>query len=135
MSPVLERLNPPELGAPPGYSNIVTVAGGRLVFIAGQTAFDADGKLVGKGAFEAQVAQVFGNLASALRAAGCTPADLVKLTVFVRDMTNLPLYRKARDRFFAGLDPSARPAITLVEVSKLFDPELLIEIEAVAATG
>jgi enamine deaminase RidA (YjgF/YER057c/UK114 family) len=126
-------VNPPELAPPPGYSNVVEVSGSRLVFIAGQTALDSDGNLVGGKDIEAQADQAFRNLGFALAAAGCTPRDLVKLNVFVRDMSGLPRYRKARDRFFGTVDPPAAPAITLVEVSKLFRDDLLIEIEAVAA--
>jgi enamine deaminase RidA (YjgF/YER057c/UK114 family) len=126
-------IHPPELASPPGYSNVVEVSGGRLVFIAGQTALDRDGNLIGGDDIEAQADQAFRNLGYALKAAGCTPRDLVKLTVFVRDMAGLPLYRKARDRFFGSVDPPAAPAITLVEVSKLFQDDLLIEIEAMAA--
>ena len=129
----IRYLNPLELAAPPGYSNVVEVSGSRLVFIAGQTALDRDGNLVGGNNVEAQADQVFRNLGYALAAAGCTPRDLVKLNVFVRDMAGLPLYRKARDRFLGSVKPPAAPAITLVEVSKLFRDDLLIEIEAVAA--
>lgn len=129
----IRRLNPPELGAPPGYSQIVEVRGSRIVFIAGQTALDRDGALVGKADFAMQAEQVFRNLGVALRAAGCTAANLVKLTVFVRDMGNLAAYREARNRFFATVTPPAAPAITLVEVSKLYGPDFLIEIEAIAA--
>ena len=107
--------------------------GSRIIFIAGQTALDRDGGLVGKDDFAAQAEQVFGNLAVALRAVGCTAANLVKLTVFVRDMANLAAYREARNRFFATVTPPAAPAITLVEVSKLYGPDFLIEIEAIAA--
>ena len=57
----------------------------------------------------------------------------MKLTVFLRDMDNLDAYREARNRFFATVNPPAAPAITLIEVSKLYGPEFLIEIEAVAA--
>ena len=129
----LRRINPPELGPPPGYSQIVEVRAGRLVFIAGQTALDAGGELVGKGDFAAQAAQVFRNLEAALRATGCTAADLVKLTVFLRDMADLGAYREARNRFFATVTPPAAPAVTLVEVSRLYGPDFLIEIEAIAA--
>jgi enamine deaminase RidA (YjgF/YER057c/UK114 family) len=127
------RLNPPELGPPPGYSQVVEVRAGSLFFIAGQTAVDAAGALVGKDDFAAQADQVFRNLAIALDAIGCTADSLVKLTVFLRDMDNLDAYRDARNRFFATISPPAAPAITLVEVSKLYGPEFLIEIEAVAA--
>ncbi len=129
----IRRLNPPELGAPPGYSQIVDVRAGRIIFIAGQTALDRDGALVGKNDFAAQTDQVFRNLSTALQSVGCTASNLVKLTVFLRDMGNLSAYREARNRFFATVSPPAAPAITLVEVSKLYGPDFLIEIEAIAA--
>lgn len=131
--PSITRINPPELGISPGYSQIVEVSAGRLIFIAGQTALDRDGNVVGKNDFEAQAAQVFRNLATALQASGCTPAHLVKLTVFLTDMNNLAGYRAARNRFFASVTPPAAPAVTLVEVSKLYEADFMIEIEAIAA--
>ena len=132
-TPSIRRLNPPELGDPPGYSQIVEVNTHRLVFIAGQTALDRDGNVVGKNDFASQAEQVFENLGIALRASGCTAANLVKLTVFLTDMDNLGRYREARNRFFASVTPSAAPAVTLVEVSKLYGPDFLIEVEAIAA--
>jgi enamine deaminase RidA (YjgF/YER057c/UK114 family) len=104
-----------------------------IIFIAGQTALDESGALVGKDDFVAQADKVFHNLAFALEAVGCTAANLVKLTVFLRDMDNLGAYREARNRFFATVSPQAAPAVTLVEVSKLYGPDFLIEVEAVAA--
>jgi enamine deaminase RidA (YjgF/YER057c/UK114 family) len=89
--------------------------------------------VVGKGDFSAQAVQVFDNLGIALGAAGATAADLVKLTVFLRDMDNLALYREARNRFFATVTPPAAPAVTLVEVSRLYGSDFMIEIEAIAA--
>jgi enamine deaminase RidA (YjgF/YER057c/UK114 family) len=106
----IRRLNPPELGAPPGYSQIVEVRGGRIVFIAGQTALNREGELIGKNDFAAQAAQVFENLAVALKAVGCTASNLVKLTVFLREMDDLPIYREARDRFFATGSPPCGPS-------------------------
>jgi enamine deaminase RidA (YjgF/YER057c/UK114 family) len=131
--PSINRINPPELGEPPGYSQIVEVSPARLVFIAGQTALNRDGHVVGKNNFAAQADQVFANLTIALRASGCTAANLIKLTVFLTDMGNLGRYREARNRFFASVTPPAAPAVTLVEVSKLYGPDFLIEIEAIAA--
>ena len=128
---MIRRINPPELGTPPGYSQIVEVSPGRLVFIAGQTALDRDGNVVGKNDFAAQADQVFENLTVALRASGCTAANLVKLTVFLTDMDNLGRYREARNRFFASVTPPAAPTVTLVEVSKLYGPDF--QIEAIAA--
>ena len=129
----ITRINPPELGTPPGYSQVIDVSAGRIIFIAGQTAVDRDGNVVGKNDFAAQAAQVFRNLGIALQAAGCTPANLVKLTVFLTDMNNLTRYREARNRFFVTVTPPAAPAVTLVEVAKLYGPEFMIEIEAIAA--
>jgi enamine deaminase RidA (YjgF/YER057c/UK114 family) len=129
----IRRVNPPALGDPPGYSQIVDVRARRIIFIAGQTALDRDGKLLGRNDFAAQADQVFRNLETALRAVGCTASNLVKLTVFLRNMSHLPTYREARNRFFATVTPPAAPAITLIEVSKLYGPDFLIEIEAVAA--
>ena len=129
----ITRINPPELGAPPGYSQIVDVSAGRIIFIAGQTALDSGGNLVGKSDFAAQATQVFCNLAIALAASGCTAANLVKLTVFLTDMDNLASYREARNQFFASVTPPAAPAVTLVEVAKLYGPDFMIEIEAIAA--
>jgi enamine deaminase RidA (YjgF/YER057c/UK114 family) len=131
--PAVTRINPLELGAPPGYSHVVEVSTGRIIFIAGQTALDRDGKLVGENDFAAQANQVFRNLAIALEASRCTAANLVKLTVFLTDMSNLASYREARNRFFASVTPQAAPAVTLVEVSKLYGADFLIEIEAIAA--
>jgi enamine deaminase RidA (YjgF/YER057c/UK114 family) len=130
---MITRINPPELGSPPGYSQIVEVTAGRIIFIAGQTAVDRDGNVVGGNDFAAQAEQVFNNLSIALLASGCTAANLVKLTVFLTDMDNLVRYREARNRFFASVTPPAAPAVTLVEVSKLYGSDFLIEIEAIAA--
>ena len=132
-APSIVRSNPPELGTPPGYSQIVDVRASRIIFISGQTALDQHGNLVGQNDFAAQATQVFRNLTVALQARGCDAANLVKLTVFLTDMDNLGSYRDARNRFFASVTPSAAPAVTLVEVSKLYGPDFMIEIEAIAA--
>jgi len=129
----IRRLNPPKLGTPPGYSQIVDVRAGRLIFIAGQTALDQEGRMIGKNDFATQATQVFRNLSVALHSVGCTASNLVKLTVFLRDINNLSAYREARNRFFATTTPPAAPAVTLIEVSRLYGPDFLIEIEAIAA--
>ena len=89
--------------------------------------------MVGKSDFAAQATQVFHNLGVALQASGCSAANLVKLTVFLTDMNHLASYREARNRFFASVTPPAAPAVTLVEVSKLYGADFMIEIEAIAA--
>ena len=122
-------INPPSLPTVPGYSQVATVSTGDLVFVAGQVSLDASGAVVGIGDFGLQAAQTFQNLLSALEAAGCTATNLVKLTTFVTEMSQLPTFRSVRDRY---LDPGHLPASTLVQVSRLFRPEFIIEIEAVA---
>jgi enamine deaminase RidA (YjgF/YER057c/UK114 family) len=126
------HLNPPALGEPPGYSQIVEARGGRTIYIAGQTSHDANGELVGKNDFAAQAAQVFRNLSIALDAVQCTAANVVKLNVYLRDMSNLAAYREARNRFLDQTIPRGAPAVTLVEVSRLYGPDLMIEIDAIA---
>jgi enamine deaminase RidA (YjgF/YER057c/UK114 family) len=128
----IRRLNPPALGTPPGYSQVVDIRS-RIVFIAGQTALNQEGELIGKNDFAAQATQVFRNLNIALQSIGCTASNLVKLTVFLTDMDHLLLYREARNRFFATTTPPAAPAVTLIEVSRLYGPDFMIEIEAIAA--
>ncbi len=86
-------------------------------------------QLVGLGNFTAQATQVFRNLIAALDAAGASPRHLIKLTTFVTDLSHLPAFRQVRDQF---LDVEHQPASTLVQVSRLFRPEFLIEIEAMA---
>lgn len=122
--------NPPTLAPPRGYSHVAEVRGGTLVFIAGQVALDVQGAVVGPGDYAAQAEQVFRNLGLALESAGATFADVVKLTYFLRDMAHMPEVRAVRDRF---IDPKHPPASTAVAVDDLFRPEILLEIEAVAA--
>jgi reactive intermediate/imine deaminase len=115
------------VSTPPGYSHAVHAAG--LIFVSGQVAFDADGSVVGVGDIGEQARQAFRNLGAVLEAAGSSFADVVKLTYFVRDIDAVGAIRAARDEF---VDTASPPASTLVEVSRLFVPDLLIEIEAVA---
>lgn len=130
MTGTITFTNPAALAPSPGYSQVAEIRSGRLIFVAGQVAQDREGTIVGIGDLAAQAERIFDNLRAALGAVGATPADVAKLTVFTRDMSAIAAYRPARDRFFAGRTP---PAITLVEVSRLFREGLLLEIEAVAA--
>ncbi|MGJ4999351.1 RidA family protein [Bradyrhizobium sp. HKCCYLS3077] len=126
-------INPPELEKPPGYSHVVDVRSSRLIFLSGQAAFDLNGEIVGGTDLEAQADQAFKNVSIALASVGCPAGNLIKLTVFMRDISKLAEYRRARDRFLTSVEPAAAPAITLVEVSRLFAEALLIEIEGIAA--
>jgi 2-iminobutanoate/2-iminopropanoate deaminase len=125
-------VNPATLAKPTGYTHVVIAPDGRTVYIAGQVAFDSTGAVVGQGDFAAQAEQVYRNLERALQSVGGSMADLVKTTTFVTDIKNVPSLREIRSRRLSKTQP---PANTLVEVSSLARPELLIEIEAVAVLG
>jgi len=122
--------NPPTLPTPPGYTQVVSVTGGRTIYIAGQVALDQSGSIVGEGDFRAQAQQVFTNIQAALSAAGATFADVVKLNIYILDIKQLPVLREVRDTFVNTAQP---PASTLVEVRSLARDEFLIEIEAIAS--
>ncbi|MFG3255817.1 RidA family protein [Streptomyces sp. NPDC048172] len=111
-----------------GYTNVVTGTG-RLVTVAGQIALDRHGNLVGEGDPEAQARQVFENLRRCLASAGVGFDEVVKLTYFVTDIAFLPAIRTVRDEY---VDTARPPASSAVEVSRLFRPDLLLEIEAFA---
>lgn len=127
----LERVNPPSLPRPSGFSHAVVTTGGTLVFLAGQTALGPDGTIVGD-TVAAQFDQALANLLEALRAAGGSPAHLASLTVYV---VGLDDYREqgreigATWRELVGLD---YPAMAAVGVTRLWDPEALVEIQGYA---
>jgi 2-iminobutanoate/2-iminopropanoate deaminase len=101
---------------------------GDLVFVSGQAALDLDGNLVGEGDFDAQAEQAFENLRAVLGAAGSAMDKLVKVTIYLTDMSNFGKIVALRERYFSP----PWPADTLVEVSALALPELMIEIEGIA---
>ena len=101
---------------------------GELLFISGQVAIDGNGQLIGIGNFDAQAEQAFANLERVLRAGGSSLANVIKVTIFLRDMSNLRKIVALRGRYFT----SPYPADTIVEVTSLYSPEALIEIEAIA---
>ena len=123
------HLSPDTLPPPFGYSQVVDAPASRVVYVSGQVPLDAAGELVGEGDFAAQVRQVFENLTAALAAADATWDDVVKLNYFVRDVGEVASLRAIRDEY---VNPERPPASTLVEVSRLFRDEVLVEIEAVA---
>ena len=122
-------LTPATLSPPFGYSHVVEAPAGTTVYISGQVPLDAEGNLVGAGDFAAQTRQVFENLARALEAADATWSDVVKLDYFLRDVDQIGAVRAIRDEY---VDTAHPPASTLVEVSSLFSPDVLVEIQAVA---
>jgi 2-iminobutanoate/2-iminopropanoate deaminase len=105
------------------------VRAGDLLFVSGVVPVDGEGALVGGDDVVEQARQVFGSLADVLAAAGATPADVVKVTIFLTDVDDRPRINPLRIEFFGA----ARPASTLVEVSRLAVDGARIEVEAVAA--
>lgn len=126
----VEFFNPGTMHAPRGYTHVADVRSGRLVFIAGQVALDREGNLVGEGDIKAQAEQVFKNLQAAVTAVGGSFHDVVKLNFYITSDAGIPAVREVRDRY---VNTQAPPASTAVVVSRLFRPEFLIEVEAVAA--
>jgi enamine deaminase RidA (YjgF/YER057c/UK114 family) len=121
--------NPAGLSPPRGDSPVVeTMAPGRTVYVAGQTAVDASGK-VAEG-FRAQATQVFENIKVALAAAGASFDQVVKINTYLTDIPGqLPILREVRAKY---LNDAAPPASTTVQVVALADPHYMIEVEAVA---
>ncbi|MFE9678960.1 RidA family protein [Streptomyces sp. NPDC006259] len=129
-----ERVNPPGLSPPTGFSHAVVATGSRLVFLAGQTALDADGKVVGD-SLPDQFARALANLLTALAAAGGTPADLARVTVYV---TDVPAYRAcARQLGSAWRELAGRdyPAMAVVGIVRLWDEAALVELDGFAVLG
>ncbi|TNY37014.1 RidA family protein [Thermomonospora catenispora] len=129
----IELSSPDTLPAPFGYSHVASVApGSRLVWTAGQIPVAADGTPAPAGDWAAQTRLTFQNLGHALEAAGATWDDVIKLTYYVVDTSELEVIRAVRDEFVNTQRP---PASTLVKVAGLFRPDILIEIEAIAAVA
>jgi 2-iminobutanoate/2-iminopropanoate deaminase len=101
---------------------------GEFLFISGQAPIDENGQIVGVGDFDAQAEQVFANLERVLRAGGSSFTNVIKVTIFLRDMSNFPKIVELRGRYFTP----PYPADTIVEVTSLYSPDALIEIEAIA---
>lgn len=126
----VQFLAPAAVASIPGFSPVVKVTGGQTVYISGQVALDASGKLVGRGDFRAQAQQVFENIKAALAAAGANFSHVVKLNIYVLDRTQLPVLREVRDLYVNTQTP---PASTLVEVRGLAQDDFLLEVEAIAS--
>ena len=125
----LRHIRPPASPEAPRYSHAVVVEGGKLVFVSGQVAFDAQRHVVGKGDMRAQTKQAFENLKAVLADAGTDLAHVVRLNAYLTDLGQLQAHRDARNDYIDAANP---PASTLVGVTRLVDPDLLLELEAVA---
>src|SRR5262245_12538017 len=122
-------INPDTIAKPTGYTHVVETRGQRTVYISGQVAFDLAGNIVGVDDMAAQAEQVFKNLQAALASVGATFEDVVKFTYFLVDITKIQAVRDVRNKYINTAQP---PASSAVEVSRLFRPECLIEVEAIA---
>lgn len=127
----LERINPPGLPDPAGFSHAVTATGGRLVFLAGQTALDADGRIV-EGGIVAQFEQALGNLLTALRAAGGEPEHLAKMTIFAVDPQDYRAHARELGAVWRRLAGRDYPAMALIGIVRLWDEPALVELEGIA---
>jgi len=130
----VQRVNPEELGRPSGFSHAVSVTAGRLVFLAGQTGIGRDGKVVGGGVV-AQFEQALGNLLTALAAAGGQPTDLVSLTIYSVDVPGYQAHAKQIGAVWRRLADLDYPAMAAVGVTRLWDPDALVEIQGIAAVS
>ena len=127
----LERINPVELGAPSGFAHAVRAAGTTRVYLAGQTALDRDGRIVGDTVVE-QFEQALGNLLTALRAAGGAPGDLASLTIYIVDVDDYKEHAREIGRVWRRLVGSSYPATAGIGVTRLWDADALVEVQGVA---
>ena len=127
-----DLINPTGLEPPVGYSHVATITGGTLVHIAGQAPFDAHGQVVGRGDFVAQFTQVMNNLKTAIEAVGGKPNQYAVLTIYVTQLEAYWENTKALGAAYRAVFGKYFPAITLVEVKRLYNPDCLLEISAIA---
>ncbi|WP_093766339.1 RidA family protein [Streptomyces sp. F-7] len=126
-----ERVNPSDLSPPAGFSHAVVATGSRVVFLAGQTALDGDGKVVGDTLPE-QFTRALTNLLTALRAAGGAPADLARVTVYATDIAAYREHARELGRIWRSLAGRDYPAMAVVEVVRLWDEEAMVELDGCA---
>lgn len=126
-------VNPASLPRPSGYSYAVSASGGRTVHFAGHTAAGAQGQIVGPGSLTAQFEQVLLNLQATAEAAGLGLTHFVKLTLYVTDLQAYQADAKQIGAIYRRYFGAHYPAMTLVQVSRLWDEQAMIEIEGVAS--
>lgn len=130
----IKIFNPDGLAKPAGtYTHIARAKTQEVVFIAGQVPTNAAGAVVGKGDFEAQCAQVYANIHTALRAVGADWRNVVQFTSFLVRPQDAAAFRAYRGREFPKMFPGGAPPNTLLIISRLADEDYLLEVQTVAA--
>ncbi|MGW8601531.1 RidA family protein [Streptomyces sp. NPDC055893] len=127
----LHRHNPAELAPPTGFSHAVTATGTRLVFLAGQTALDSEGAVVGDTLAE-QFTTALANLLTALRHAGGTPADLARVTVYTTDVDDYRAHAPELGWIWRRLAGRDYPAMAVIGVVRLWDEQARVELDGFA---
>ncbi|KJY43600.1 endoribonuclease L-PSP [Streptomyces sp. NRRL B-1568] len=127
----LRRTNPDGLSPPTGFTHAVTATGGRLVFLAGQTALDADGKVV-PGGLPEQFERALANLLAALRAAGGEAAGLARVTVYATDVGAYRAHARELGEIWRRLAGRDYPAMAVIGTTRLWDEQALVELDGVA---
>lgn len=130
----VQRINPSELARPSGFSHAVSVTAARMVFLAGQVGMARDGTVV-SGGVVAQFEQALANVLTALAAAGGQPGDLVSLTIYIVDLPDYQAHGKQIGAVWRRLAGTDYPAVAGVGVTRLWDPDALVELQGVAAIG
>jgi len=128
-------INPPTLARPTGFSHGILVTGERLLFLAGQTGSNAEGRIVAPGDLVAQYEQVLRNLQIVVEAAGGKMQDITKINIFVRDRDDYLAHLKPLGKVHRSFFGAYYPATALFEISRFFQDEALIEIEGLAVLG
>jgi enamine deaminase RidA (YjgF/YER057c/UK114 family) len=128
---MIDRVNAEGLPQPSGFSHAVVATGGRLVFLAGQTALDGSGTVMGSG-IVAQFGVALGNLLSALRAAGGGPTDLTRVTVYAVDPEDYRAHASELGAVWRRLAGREYPAMALIGVTRLWDKDALVELDGFA---
>lgn len=125
-------INPSSLARPVGFSHAIAVTGGRLLFLAGQTGSDTEGRIIAPGDIVAQYEQIMRNLQAVVEAAGGKMSDITKLNIFVCDRDAYLAHLKELGRVHRSFFGAYYPAMALFEIARFFQDEALIEIEGMA---
>jgi enamine deaminase RidA (YjgF/YER057c/UK114 family) len=127
----IERINPPELARPSGFAHAVRATGTVTVHLAGQTALDRDGTIVGDG-IVGQFEQALGNLLTALRAAGGAPEHLASLTIYIVDVPDYRAHAREIGQVWKRLAGTDYPATAGIGIARLWDDDALVEVQGTA---